>query len=206
MAENVVEILVTSRNKTGEGFKAAEADAVSSAGRISQVFSKMGSQVGKSLATMGGNLGKGGGLFSAGASVLAMAGPLGAATAALGAFAGVAVPELMKVQTAMSKTGKAGQTAMAQLTPAEKGLVGPLKALETGFGGVEKAVAPVVDHVAALAAKTGSDLLPALSKLASAGGQVLSAFLIPLDAFVRSPAFGVFITQFALFAQQAGAL
>src|SRR5690242_12709248 len=101
MDENRVEIMVSSRNKTKEGFKAAEADAEASGARIAKIFGKIGSDIhaklGKSLANLGGNLGKGGGIFALGSSALGLSAPLAAAGVAVAAFSAIAVPELAKV-------------------------------------------------------------------------------------------------------------
>src|SRR6266700_7632036 len=104
MAENQVEILVKSKDSTRAGFKSAEAAAEESGGRIAAIFDKVGSKIGEKLGNIGKNLGqnagKGGGLFAGGAGVLAMAGPIGAAGAAMGAFGAIAIPILSKVADA----------------------------------------------------------------------------------------------------------
>src|SRR5258708_21284563 len=100
MADNVVQITVTSKNSTKAGFGAAKADAEAAATGIAAIFDKMGRNVNKHLSGLGSGLGASGGILAAGSGLLAMAGPIGAAGLALGAFGAVAVPVLMKVEKA----------------------------------------------------------------------------------------------------------
>ena len=103
-----------------------------------------------------------------GAGALAMVGPVGAATVALGAF---------------------GTVALAN----KKVILDAFKPVEKQFKDVAKALAPVVSGVAKLGAKVVRDLLPALTPLAKDGAKVISAFLKPLDKLVRSKAFDNFV-------------
>ena len=214
MAENVVEILVTSRNKTGAGFREAEKDAEDSAGRIDGIFSKLGDSIGSHLKTLGGNLGKGGGLFAGGSGLLAMAGPLGAAGAAMGAFGAIAIPVLTKISGAQQKLTaaqqqyakatttagrasalKAEQQATEGLTGSEKNLMGTVAQLGQMWNKVEGQLAPLVVDVTKVALAVASNLLPAFSQLAGVGGNALETILGYLGQFVRTPFFAQFIAQ-----------
>ncbi len=57
MADNVVQITVTSKNSTKAGFQGAKADAESAAGGIAAIFEKMHGKIGKSMAGLAGGLG-----------------------------------------------------------------------------------------------------------------------------------------------------
>lgn len=92
MADNVVEILVRSKNKTKQGNDEAIADAEAAANRVQQIWEKHGQATQKSLASIGRNSAAGGGLFAGAAGALALAAPLGAAGLAVGAFGAVAIP------------------------------------------------------------------------------------------------------------------
>lgn len=141
-----------------------------------------------------------------GSGGLGVAGALGIAGVALGAFAAVAKPELSKVEQALQKTGKAGQTAWKQLDPAERQLGSSVKNVESSFEKLQARLSPVVDRVGALAAKTAGDLMPALGKMASAGGRVIGDFLKPFDAFARSQAFASLVSQMAAIARTVGSV
>jgi hypothetical protein len=141
---------------------------------------------------------------AAGSGGLAVAGALGIAGVAVGAFAAVAKPELDKVQAAMSQTGAAGKKAWDNLTPGEKAIGTAIKGVETSFHQLQTTLAPVVDSVVSLGAKTVSDLMPALGKLATAGASVIDSFLKPFDTFVKSASFGQLISQMSQLAVQAG--
>ena len=181
MAENTVEVVFRSRNRIKEGAAAAEADTEKAASRIEQIWSKHSDAIGKKLSLIGSGAAKGGGILAIGSMALAAAGPLGALTLAVGAFAAVAAP-------AFTKPGK------------------PVKDLQAAFAGIQKTMAPLVNQVITLAAGVAKDLLPALGTLAKAGGQVLAAFLKPLDTFIKSKVFTQLIDQFAKFAVQIAAL
>jgi hypothetical protein len=116
------------------------------------------------------------------------------------------MPEFTKVQTAMAKTGKAGQKAWAQLTPGQQALGTSIKSFETAFHGVQQTLQPVIDGVGVLAVKFGKDLLPAIAPLAKAGGKIIGDFLTPLDKLVQTPFFANFVTQMSTLATQTGPL
>lgn len=202
MAQNEVSIIVTSKNKVKPGFDEAAKEAEESGSKIQGIWEKHADNINKAL----GNIGKGGGVFAGASGLLAMASPLAAAGLAVGAFAAVAIPELTKVQAAMSQTGKAGQKAWKNLTPEEKNLGMVLKNVSSAFAAVQKSLTPIIDDVASFAGQLAIDLLPALGKMAQAGGQVLDSFLMPLDRFVTSKVFSQLIDQFAKFAVTAGNL
>src|SRR6185437_11111198 len=81
----------------------------------------------------------------AGSGGLSVAGALGIAGVAVGAFGAVLKPELTKVQEAMSKTGAAGKKAWANLSPPEQALGSSIKNVESAFGKLENKLAPVTD-------------------------------------------------------------
>lgn len=197
---NVVEVIIrTKDDEARAGLKATEEEAKASGERSGKGFSE------RFKGAMG-NLGKGGLGFAGLSSALSMAAPLGAAGVAVGAFAAVAVPEMDKVQQAMSKTGKAGQQAWKQLTPSEQGLGTAMKSVSSAFHQVQASLAPVLASVAKMASRLLIDLMPALRIMATAGGKVIEGFLKPFDALVRSNTFEKFIKVMAQGAQQIAPL
>src|SRR5258706_3931997 len=133
-----------------------------------------------------------------------MATPLAASGLALGAFAAVAAPTLLKIRDALTKTGTAGQTAWAKLDPAQKDIARNIQGLQDKFRGLENSMMPVIDSVVGLAVKTGSSLMPAFGALAKAGAKVLADVLKPLDKPFQSDFFGNFIKQMSSLATQFG--
>jgi hypothetical protein len=201
--ENVVEIRVRI-NKDGVFTSLAEIERATKASTDKQ--GGLWSSLGSSIATTMGRSLNGVGVAAAGALGVGLTGPLVAAGLAVGSFAAVAIPELMKVQKAMSATGTAGAKAMAALSPGERALVSDLKGLEGGFRAVQTALAPVVSRVADLAVKTGMLLLPALKSWAVAGGSLIQSVLTPMNALFASPFFGNFVKQMSVMAVQMGPL
>jgi hypothetical protein len=225
VADNTVEILVKSKNKTGEGFKAAEAEAEASGGRIASIFDKVTTSVNAKLGTIGAGIGKAAGLFAGGSGLLAMAGPIGAAGIAMGAFGAIAVPvidKLTKAHTALAAAQlqyskattaagrasalKAETAATAGLTDAQKGLMGQAAGLSQQFGKLVNQLTPVVVMVAALAVKLGTALMPVIQKLAPVGAQVIAGFLGPLVKLLNSPVGVQFFAAVAKFGAQAAGL
>jgi hypothetical protein len=151
-----------------------------------------------------GTAGKAAGVAIAGSGLLSMAGPLGAAGVALGAFGALAAPTLKKVETALTTTGTAGKKAWAALDPAEKGIAQNIRGLETNFDGLAKAFEPVVASVVQLSTRMLGDLFPAISKLAPVGAKLISDFLGPFDTFLKSPFFASFVKQFGQLATTVG--
>lgn len=182
---NVVEVTVRTKDDTAAGIKS-----------IQSSHGKLISGLKNSLAGLGASLAASGGL--------AMAAPLAAAATAVVGFAAVAGPELSKVQAALSKTGAAGRQAWKQLTPQERELGGAIKGVESSFHDLQTTLAPVVDDVVTLAARTAKDLMPALGQMASAGSSVLSSFLEPFDRLVQSPFFQKFVDAMTKGAVQIG--
>lgn len=259
MAENVVEILVRSKDKTKAGFVSAEASAEASASAVERIWAKHGANINKGLAgigKVGGGLGAAGGLLAGGAGALAIAGPLAGATAAMGAFGAVAVGEFKKVNTAtktntvaqqtynnsiasakatydkqmaaaekqlsQAKTAQQRQAALnkehqaaAQLTLAEDKALGikdkstthltsseqqlakATQGLQKMWSDMQTAMAPVILAVTKLAVQLAKDFMPTLGMLATAGANVITSFLEPLDALVKSIPFKVLISEFA---------
>jgi len=157
LADNVVQITVSSKNSTKAGFAAAKADAESAATGIAAIFDKMGKNVNKHLAGIGSGLGAAGGILGAGSGLLAMAGPIGAAALALGAFGAVAIPVIKKVTTAQT----ALTAAQAQYTAATTG-----PAHQAALANAQASVAQAEAGVKA--AKTASAHASALTALANA--------------------------------------
>jgi hypothetical protein len=223
MADNVVQITVTSKNSTRAGLKSATADAEAAATGIAAIFDKMGKNVNKHLSGLGSGLGASGGILAAGSGLVAMAGPIGAAGLALGAFGAIAIPVLSKVHAAQVKLTaaqlqyskattaagratalKAEQQATAGLTDQQKGLMGQVAALGKQFASLEAILTPVVITVASMAAQLGNALMPVLFTLATAGAKLLTGMLRPLLALISSPFFTVFTKQIAAMAVQMG--
>src|SRR5262249_47566046 len=111
----------------------------------------------------------------------------------------LAAPTFAKVQKAVTSTGKAGQTAWAQLDPAQRGIAKSVQSLEQTFESAERAVEPVLASLTGFAADTLRSVLPSLQVLGRAGGQALGALLTPLGKFLGS-------AEFAQLARQLGAL
>ena len=179
--------------------KALESEAKSSGSRTGKNYSDNFS---KSMSNLGEKLKSS--LLPVLASLgTVAAGPLAGIAAGVGAFSALAVPELSKVETALTTTGTAGKKAWDQLTPGEKTLGNDLKGLTTTFHGVQAALQPVIDKVAGLAVKLATDLMPALQTLGGAGGKILESFLGPLDQMTRSQAFSQFVSMLAKFGVEA---
>lgn len=195
---NIVEVRVrvSSEGVAGELAK-VEQETKASAGRQSSTWKNLSGDL-SSFADSA--VIKWGSVAAAAATV---AGPLGGIAAGVGAFGALAVPELDKVQSAMSKTGKAGQQAWAQLTPGEKQLGTDLKGLSSSFHEVQASLQPVIDKVVGLGVNLVGDLLPALKTLGAAGGNILQSFIGPLTQMVKSPVFSQFISTLARFGQEA---
>lgn len=182
---NLVEIIVKAQDDASGTLDKAGG----SANKLTDTFKNLGTSAGAALA---------------GSGALSVAGALGVAGIAVGAFAAVAGPELSKVQKAMTTTGAAGKKAWDNLTPSQKELGDSIKGLETTFENLQAKLGPVIDSVVSLGTKTASDLMPALGKLATAGGSVISSFLKPFDEMAKSASFQALINQMAQLAVQAG--
>ncbi len=219
MADNVVQITVTSKNSTKAGFKGATADAESAAGGISAIFEKMGKNVSKHLAGIGQGVAATGGIFAAGGGLLAMASPLAAATVAMGAFGAVAIPVLSRVSAAQKALSTAQQayanaTTAAQrksalqaeakatsgLSDAQKGLLGPLAQIQKAFSKLQDVATPALGALLRL----GASLMPLFGTLVKAGGSLVQAIAAPLAALVKSPFFTQFTKTIAVLAAQMG--
>src|SRR5260370_33553063 len=223
MADIVVQITVTSKNSRRAGCGAAKADAEAAATGIAAIFDKMGKNVNKHLSGLGSGLGASGGILAAGSGLLAMAGPIGAAGLALGAFGAVAIPILSKVQKAhqaltaaqlqynkattaagRATALKAEAAATAGLTSQQKGLMGQVAALGKQFSSLEAILTPVVITVASMVAQLANALMPVLFTLATAGAKLLTGMLRPLLTLISSPFFAQFTKQIAAMAVQLG--
>jgi hypothetical protein len=223
LADNVVQITVTSKNSTRAGFQGAKADAEAAATGIAAIFDKMGKNVNKHLSGLGSGLGAAGGILGAGSGLLAMAAPLGAAGLALGAFGAIAIPVLSKVHAAQVKLTaaqlqyskattaagratalKAEQQATAGLTDQQKGLMGQVAALGKQFSRLEAQMTPVIVAVASMVIQLGGALMPVLATLATAGAKLITGMLRPLLALISSPFFAQFTKQIAAMAVQMG--
>jgi len=226
VTDNVVEILVKSRNSTRAGFAGAKADAEAAATGIAGVFERMTNKINKEhLAGVGKGLGASGGILAAGSGLLAMAGPIGAAGIALGAFGAVAVPILGKVakahaaltaaqlqyNAATTSAGratalKAEQQATAGLTGQQAGLMGTVAGLEKSFGRLENQMTPVVVGVAQVAVKLATALMPVMVKLVPVGAKILTDFLVPFTKLLNSPVGVQFFAAVAKFGGQLGTI
>ncbi len=226
MADNVVQITVTSKNSTKAGFAAAKADAEGAAASIGQIFEKMHQKISKDF---GKNLGESlkfpaaAGGVGLGSGLLSMAGPIGAAGLAMGAFGAVAIPVLSKVSAASSAiqaaqlryaqaTTAAGRRAALNaeqaaisnnnLTKSQVGLIAPVNALQTAFGKLQDRATPAIGALLRLA----TALMPLFGTLVTAGGRMILTLVAPLTALFRSPFFAAFTRQIAAMATQLGTL
>ncbi len=127
-----------------------------------------------------------------GAVVTAM-GPLilslGIITAGIAGFAALAVPEITKVWTAVSKGG----AALKALNPQEKALAGPIESLRDQFGKLSKAVQPQILKAFGDGLKIIKSLMPALTPLLTAAGKAIDGLLQNIEKWLRSPAGQKFI-------------
>src|SRR5258707_211728 len=124
---------------------------------------------------------------------------------------------------------KAEAAATKGLNGSQMQMMGTLNQLKGVFTGVENALSPLIESVLKLGVTTLKDLMPPLTILAKAGGQVVMDFLKPLNSFLQMTAvvgfsagsglgrltdhvlrgltpFGEFIKQVGVFAQQVGPL
>src|SRR5258708_4861519 len=226
MADNVVSITVTSKNSTKAGFAAAKADGEGAATSIGQIFEKMQQKIrkdfGKTLGEYVGSPAAAGGI-GLGSGLLSMAGPIGAAGLAMGAFGAVAVPVLSKVSAASSAiqaaqlryaqaTTAAGRRAALNaeqaaisnnnLTRSQVALIAPVNALQTAFGKLQDRATPAIGALLRLA----TALMPLFGTLVTAGGRMILTLVAPLTALFRSPFFAAFTKQIAAMATQLGTL
>src|SRR5260221_12644574 len=207
MADNVVSILVTSKNATKAGLAAAKADAEGAAASIGQIFEKMNQKLGKDFGSKVGELGKSlkpAAWFAGGSGALAMATPLAAAGVAMGAFGAVAIPVLSKVSAAQAALNTAQQayasaTTAAQrqaalkaevkatdnLSVSQKGLLGPLTQIKAAFSRLQDTATPAIGALLRL----GTSLMPLFGALVKAGGALVLAVAGPLAVLIRSPFF-----------------
>jgi phage-related protein len=168
---------------------------------VSAVNDGLGSMLG-SLPLVGGAFAAMGGIASAvliGIAALAAValGPLiaglGLATVGFGAFALGVIPEIKKVETALTATGKAGKKAWAALTPGERQIGHGIDKLQDAFHKITKAVQPEVIRAFGTALNIIKQIMPALTPLAKAAGKALDGFLKDIDKWLKSPSGKKFI-------------
>ena len=120
MAENVVEILVKSRDSSKAGFASAAAEAETQGSLVERIWAKHSDAINTKMASIGTGLGKGGGILAIGSAALAMAAPLGAAGVAMGAFGAIAIPVLKNTMTAATANTAAQKTYNTSIAAAKQ--------------------------------------------------------------------------------------
>lgn len=194
---NKVQITVTVNGSAVPAQLAAiNAATKASTDRQKSMWDTLGARAGETF--------KGIGVIAAGALGVGLTGPLAAAGLAVGAFGAIAAPTLSKVEKALTSTGKAGQTAWANLDPGQRNLADSIKGLETQFDGLAQQMEPVVTNVLDMASHTADDLMPAVGALAGAGAKVIGDFLTPMNRLLGSPFFKNFTDQMSSLATQIG--
>jgi hypothetical protein len=168
-------------------------------GKLSGLFGELGSAT-ETLGTSLPKLGLGLGVVAIAA--LALTGPVTAIAAGLAGFGIAAVPEVIRLKNALTETGKQGQQAYAALNPAEKGIVGQVRQLESSFRTMAKAVQPTVVKVFATALQGVRALMPSLGPLMQAGANGMLKMTQEFAKFAASPQVKQFL---AILAQHAPA-
>jgi hypothetical protein len=122
-----------------------------------------------------------GGTVGLGIALGAMATPLAAAAAGFTAFAGVAVPSVMKVKTAM--TGPGGlAAAWGTLDNRQRNAALGIQALGQQYSALAKAMEPQVFQVFNQGLHLASTLLGPVGQLAASAGKGISSFLAQFTA------------------------
>jgi hypothetical protein len=171
MAGNIVNILIRADNKTRPGLREADRD----------------------VKAFGASVAKVGAALAAASAGVALAGPIGAATLAMGAFAAVALPAISAVE-------KKGAVLNAQ----QKQLKTAVDSVKDTFKQLQMASMPLIISVTKLAGQFLTALMPALHKLIPAGAQIIRDFITPLISLTKSPVFAQFIDQVVRFGVEAG--
>jgi hypothetical protein len=157
-----------------------------SLGQLPGILGQIGSQGPVGAAALGA-------MAAAAAALVVSLGPLavslGLVAAGIAGFAAIAVPELTKVWSAVSKGGK----ALKALDPQERALAGPIRSLQAEFGKLQKAVQPEVLRAFASGLGILKSLMPALRPLIVAAGKAIDQFLGSIEKWLRSPSGQKFI-------------
>lgn len=186
---NLVEITI---RVNGASAAVAEMEKVSSGSEKEADKTKTSwSKVGSTISDIGGALGK---VFLAG-NIVAMGGALGGLALTFGAFGAVAIPTLKGIDTYLTSTGKAAQTAWDNLDPTQRSIVRDIQGVESQFKSLAKSFEPVVEGVAKTALGIATKLLPAISDMAHGGANLLNGILKPLSNLFGSDFFHNFAKQ-----------
>lgn len=199
MAENVVEIVVRSKNLTRAGFESAKRDAAEAGDQAGQSFSS------RFIARMLGGFGGfgGGGAGGAGAAGAAGgAGPWGAVGAGIGVAIGAALLPALAGTVATLGVGGLGILAALKIDKASPAV----KAFAAAFADVQKVAGQAFLPVLNQLAQFGTSLAGPIGALFKSAAPGFLSFFKALEPAIRQviPMLAQFITAFAPFAGSIG--